>query len=254
MGRRALAVIVTAFLALPAAGPAAAAVAAPEGAPDGEVQHFLDEQTVVRGFFRGRTVRYLDLGPVKLAPGNAVAPIWVVTNGTPAQRNIIDVVPGRDGYTPLWRVTMVTWKRGITPRTLRSAAAVRAAVRAGQVRLKRTAIVVNCPVLGFGQLETLGFYKGQTIAYLDLGPINLRPGNTVAPIWAVTNGTADQRNVIDVVPGDDGYTPLWAVRMVTWRDGTTPRTLRSAEEVEAALAAGEVTIVETDIVVNCPVV
>ena len=70
MGRRTLAAIVTAVLVLSAAAPAIAAVAAPAGAPEGDVQHFLDEQTVVRGFFRGRTVRYLDLGAVKLAPGN----------------------------------------------------------------------------------------------------------------------------------------------------------------------------------------
>ena len=208
---------------------------------------------MVRGFFRGRTVRYLDLGAVKLAPGNEVAPIWVVTNGTGAQRNIIDVVPGRDGYTPLWRVTMVTWKRGFMPRTLKSAAAVRAAVRAGKVTLKRTGIVVNCPVLGFDQPETR-LLQGPNGRVPRSRPRQAEAGNTVAPIWAVTNGTADQRNVIDVVPGDAGYTPLWGVRMVTWKDGVAPRTLRSAEEVDAALAAGEVTIEETDLVVNCPVV
>ena len=71
---------------------------------------------------------------------------------------------------------MVTWKRGFTPRTLKSAVAVRAAVRAGKVTLKRTGIVVNCPVLGFDQPQTLGFYKGQTVAYLDLGLVKLRPG------------------------------------------------------------------------------
>ena len=74
MGRRTLAAIVTAVLVLSAAAPAMAAVAAPAGAPEGDVQHFLDEQTVVRGFFRGRTIRYLDLGAVKLAPGNTVGP------------------------------------------------------------------------------------------------------------------------------------------------------------------------------------
>jgi hypothetical protein len=41
--------------------------------------------------------------------------------------------------------------------------------------------------------------------------------------------------------------------MVTWAPGVTPRTLRSAAEVEAALAADEVTIEHTDTVVNCPV-
>jgi hypothetical protein len=254
MSRRALVAIVSGIVALAVAAPALGAVARPAGTPDGAVQHFLGEQNVVRGFFRGRTVRYLDFGVIALARGNVVAPIWVVTNGTRSQRNVIDVVPGRNGYTPLWRVTMMTWQAGVRPHTLKSAAAVRAAVRAGKVKLKRTRTVVNCPVLGFDQPETLGFYRGQPVAYLDLGPVKLKPGNTVAPIWVVTNGTPDQRNVIDVVPGDDGYTPLWQVRMVTWKDGVTRDTLRSAEEVASALAAGEVTIEETDVVVNCPVV
>ena len=37
-------------------------------------------------------------------------------------------------------------------------------------------------------------------------------------------------------------------------DGVAPRILRSRAEVEAAAAAGEVTIAKTAIVVNCPVV
>jgi hypothetical protein len=42
--------------------------------------------------------------------------------------------------------------------------------------------------------------------------------------------------------------------MVTWKEGLAPRTVRSASEVEAAVAAGEVTLMEADIVVRCPVV
>lgn len=206
------------------------------------------------GFYNGRSVKYLDFGAIKLAPGNAVAPIWVVTNGTKRQHNIIDVAPGDDGYTPLWKVTMVTWKPGVTPRTLKSASAVMAAKRAGEVTLKKTGIVVNCPVLGFGQQKTQGFARGSSVTYLDLGPVKLAPGNDVAPIWVFANGSADQRNIIDTLPGDDDYTPLWDVNMVTWKDGVTPRTLRSKDDVDAALAAGDVTVAKPGIVVNCPVV
>lgn len=46
--------------------------------------------------------------------------------------------------------------------------------------------------------------------------MKLRPGNKTAPIWAFTNGDEDQRNIIDTVPGRKDYTPLWAVRMITW--------------------------------------
>jgi hypothetical protein len=212
------------------------------------------DQKVVKGFFQGKTVRYLDLGQVNLAPGNNVAPIWVLTNGTNAQRNIIDTVPGMENYTPLWRVTMLTWRSGVAPRTLKSAAAVRAAIRVGELSVKRTSIVVNCPVLGFGQKLSQGFAKGQSVEYLDLGPIKLGSGNKVEPIWAFTNGTSDQRNIIDTLPGDPDYTPLWGVVMVTWEAGVTPRTLMSRAEVETAMAAGEATLEQTDIVVNCPVV
>lgn len=65
-------VILLAAATLATAGPAA-----PAREP---VQRFPD-QKVVTGFYQGRTLRYLDLGAVKLARGNTVAPIWAFTNG-----------------------------------------------------------------------------------------------------------------------------------------------------------------------------
>ena len=124
---------------------AAAAAALPALAADGPVQQF--RQDVTLGFYRGDVVSYLDFGPVKLARGNRVAPIWVVTNGVEAQRNIVDTVPGRRDYSPLWGVRTVTWTTGATPRVLRSKAAVLAAQRAGEVGVRTMPTVVNCPVL-----------------------------------------------------------------------------------------------------------
>ena len=114
-------------------------------AADGPVRQF--PQSVTLGFYRGQVVSYLDFGPVKLSRGNRVAPIWVITNGVEAQRNVIDTVPGRRDYTPLWAVRTVAWNEGATPRVLRSKSAVEAALRAGQVTVKAMPIVVNCPVL-----------------------------------------------------------------------------------------------------------
>jgi hypothetical protein len=115
------------------------------------------------------------------------------------------------------------------------------------------ALAADGPVRTFSQDVTLGFYRGQVVSYLDFGPVKLRSGNKVAPIWAFSNGHADQRNVIDTVPGRRDYTPLWAVNIVTWRSGETPRVLRSAMAVRAAQRAGDVTIKAMPIVVNCPV-
>lgn len=124
---------------------AAIASVVPAAAADGPVKTF--SQDVTLGFFRGQVISYLDFGPIKLAAGNKVEPIWAFTNGHENQRNVIDTVPGRGDYTPLWGVRMVSWRSGATPRVLRSAAAVRAAQRDGQVSIESTSIVVNCPVL-----------------------------------------------------------------------------------------------------------
>jgi hypothetical protein len=41
---------------------------------------------------------------------------------------------------------------------------------------------------------------------------------------------------------------------VTWKAGTTPRVLKSEEEVLGARDDGEVTLEKTNIVLNCPVI
>ena len=115
------------------------------------------------------------------------------------------------------------------------------------------AIAADGPVKTFSQDVTLGFYRGQVVSYLDFGPVKLRSGNKIAPIWAFTNGDDGQRNVIDTVPGRKDYTPLWAVRLVTWKDGANVRVLRSATLIARAQRAGELTIKAAPIVVNCPV-
>jgi len=103
------------------------------------------------------------------------------------------------------------------------------------------------------QAETLGYYRGSTVAYLDLGPVKLARGNKVAPLWAFTNGAAGQRNIIDTVPGRADYTPLWAVKLVTWKGGQQARVLTSAGAVKRAAAAAQVSVKAMPLVVNCPV-
>ena len=78
-------------------------------------------------------------------------------------------------------------------------------------------------------------------------------------IYAVTN--FEQGNVLPSAPApvgststDKAYSPLWRMFKVTWAAGSTPKMLRSEEEVLGAIERGWVTMVATDIVVNCPVV
>jgi hypothetical protein len=238
--------------ALAAAGattlPATAAAAADRGAAA--------KQPVTLGYYDGATVRYFDFGPIKLRPGNKLAPIWTVTNGAAGQRNIIDTVPGRASYSPLWQVNKVTWAAGKTPRLLTSADAVRKAAATGEVTILATKTVVNCPVLGFGQTRVAGFSGGHVIHYYDVGPVKVAPGNDVVPLYAVTNGVDGQHNVTGdtIAPGQTAYPPLWAITKVTWKPGATPRLLTSYAAIEQAEAARQVKLTKTTLVVNCPLV
>jgi hypothetical protein len=102
-------------------------------------------QTRHAGFAKGRTIHYYELGLVNIAPGNEVLPIWTFKNGVRGQRNIADVVPGTTAYPPLWAVIEVTWKAGADRRLIRSFEDLQRARKAGDVTLKRTPMIVNCP-------------------------------------------------------------------------------------------------------------
>ncbi len=87
------------------------------------------------------------------------------------------------------------------------------------------------------------------------------PKSALAMVYAFTNGVVPegavgplgfQPDVFDNPPGTEGYSPLRAVNLVTWDESATPRVLTSAAEVQAAVEQGELTIEETEIVVNMP--
>ena len=99
------------------------------------------------GYAKGQTIHYYELGKVKVAPGNAVLPIWTFTNGVSEQTNIADTEPGTTAYPPLWEVVTATWKIGVTPRLITSFEDMKAAEAAGQLTLAETPDVVNCPFL-----------------------------------------------------------------------------------------------------------
>jgi len=215
------------------------------------------KQPVVSGFYHGRTITYYDFGPIKLKPGNKLAPLWAVTNGAAGQHNIVDTVPGQADYSPLWQINMVTFKTGTTPHLLKSKADVDAAVKAGEVTTMSTKTVVNCPVLGFGQKKVAGYSNGHLIHYLDLGPVKVAPGNTVAPLFTVTNPVgAQQHNIAEenIAPGQTKYPALWGIIKVTFNAGVKPHLLTSYAQIMKAQSSGQVTIAKTTLVVNCPVV
>jgi hypothetical protein len=83
---------------------------------------------------------------------------------------------------------------------------------------------------------------------------------SLANVYVFTNGLEGTGplgftpDVFDAPPGDEKYTPLRRLNLVTWTDPTQARELKSAAEVLAAAGIGEVTIEQTGVVINMPFV
>ena len=219
----------------------------------------------VDGWVRNASVSYLDYGPQP----NVAVPILAFFQASspdtpvPGQRNIIDTIPGQPGYSDFWRVYKVLVPSGYVANSIRSLAD---AVASGYT-IEETDIVVNCPVVnpsttiqGSSAAPTVGWYRGQEVFYFDHGAASPAEGFIVldAPIYAFfrADGTPvpGQRNVIDVLPGEPGYSDLWKVVKVVVDASYVANSLRDASSILAASQAGDVTLETTTIYVNCPVV
>jgi hypothetical protein len=94
---------------------------------------------------------------------------------------------------------------------------------------------------------------------LPPGPAQPGHAGAVERIYAITN--FEQGNVLPSAPvptgpanTDHAYSPLWVLVQVTWQPGSTPQLLRSEEALLQAADEGQVKLVPTRVVVNCPVV
>ena len=87
------------------------------------------------------------------APEAMLADVYVFKNGLKGmgplgfQPDIFDRLPGSEGYRPLRRLHLVTWKAGASPREFTSVEALMEAKSRGELTLERTDVVVNMPML-----------------------------------------------------------------------------------------------------------
>lgn len=86
------------------------------------------------------------------------------------------------------------------------------------------------------------------------------PPSLLANVFVFKNGVRGggpfkyQPDVFDNPPGTDGYRPLRALALVTWKNEQAARVLKSARDVKAAEQAGDVVIERPGVVVNMPLV
>ena len=85
------------------------------------------------------------------------------------------------------------------------------------------------------------------------------PEDLLGSVYVFTNGISGtgpmgfQPDLFDTIPDDANYTPLRQINRVTWQEVRIPRQIASLAELEAAAEVGEITIDQTGIVVNMPI-
>ncbi len=207
------------------------------------------------------------------------APIYVLSREgedvpVAEQLNIVDVVPGDEGYNDFWHVHEVTVPADYEANTATSVQDLMDA----DYDITGTDVVKNCPIVpegstaskraGDGETNLIdGWYDGEVVSYFlfEEAPLTVTDGSVpVSPIYVTFNtnpgmdgggpqsgfmtemGIDRTHNVVATLPGDDGYSPLWSVSVYDNAD------FDAVSDLESAMAA---TLLEAGTAtVNCPIV
>jgi hypothetical protein len=234
-----------------------------------------------RGRFRtrglgpdGEAVQYynFDVRPMNSTPIYT----FVRENGDPVeeQLDIVDAVPGDEGYNDFWHVHQVTVPDDYEANTATSLADIESA----GYDINPTGSLKNCPVVPAGSTASLrhgdattelvdGWYSGELVSYflfeesgmqehagsIPLSPIyvcfNTNPGEEGGGPQSgfMTETSSDQsHNVVATLPADDDYSPLWMVNVYDNAEFQSVSDLDSARNAELLREGASM--------VNCPLV
>ncbi len=104
--------------------------------------------------------------------------------------------------------------------------------------------------------DQIGNFTGSPVNYEP----NLTKSQDIGELWIFKNGVKGpglmgfQTNVLNSIPGDPHYTPLWKVNIVEWKTTSTPTILGSDDIIANAVKKGQITVTPTNVVINCPIV
>jgi plastocyanin len=115
-----------------------------------------------------------------------------------------------------------------------------------------------------------GYYDGKPVHYLSTDTsskaeaardhINYAPSLAKSlaqtnAIYLIMNGKYAARGpVFASIPGDPGYSPLWQEVQVTWKDPAAAVALGKDDTITALAKAGKLTLKQTGVVLNCPII
>jgi hypothetical protein len=132
-------------------------------------------------------------------------------------------------------------------------------------------LVVSFQPAAAGVTTANGWYEGEEIYYVDLGPETDVTERGPNQIYLIGGNRGLQANVVLDIPGEPGYTPHWNVNVVHTAEGFTVQDILDAgfasdlfftenvlfddvEDILGALDAGLVTIDQPGVVVLCPII
>jgi hypothetical protein len=109
--------------------------------------------------------------------------------------------------------------------------------------------------------QTAAAITNQTGFKVNVSPVlSKTPESVLNQAYGFTNGIPGagpfgfQLPVVAAKPGDQGFSPLWKLNLVEWNQNATPKELKSVQEIMAAQQNGSLTVKETNVVVNHPVI
>lgn len=222
----------------------------------------------------GQVVQYYNFDVMATAPAPIFALFYESGGPVPGQHNIVDVIPGEAGYNDFWQVVKVTVPDSYIANSATSAQDL---VDAGY-DMEYTDMLVNCPIVPDGSTAdlrlggednglTTGWHDGEVIYYFNFfeAPLSVngdgevptsdifvafninpdQPGGGPASGFMVETGTMQTHNVVETVPGDALYSPLWDVMPY---DNAAFSMVTNLATAQAAMNFGLAATV------NCPIV
>ncbi|MEJ2443375.1 MAG: hypothetical protein P8Y42_07930 [Exilibacterium sp.] len=225
----------------------------------------------------GEMVEYYNFDVMPALP----APIYVLfregeDTPVPGQFNIVNVIPGEQGYNDFWQVHKVTVPADYVANTITSLTDI---LSMGY-EITATPKLVNCPIVPEGSTATKrlgdgpsgliqGWYQGMLVSYFSFeekaltvdpqspvvtsSPIYVsfninpgQPGGGPASGFMTETGTDQTHNVVATLPDDADYAPYWLVNVYDNSRFDLVEDLATATAVPP-VAPGVATV-------NCPIV
>jgi len=223
----------------------------------------------------GSSIQYYNFDVQSTIP----APIYVLirsgeSDPVEGQLNIIGVLPGDSGYNDFWNVNMVTVPADYMANTITSVDQIMSEGYA----IETTDVIVNCPVVPDGSTATLrgggepnmlhsGWYDGYVVKYFTFEEAEIMTVGGMVPLadilvsfyinpdesgggppsgFKMEMGSDQTHNVVEAIPGQSGYSPLWDVDVYDNMD---------FDMVSDWSSATSATLLDESVAqVNCPVV